>query len=120
MIAPPGAARCVRGSSGITELASITDKLQLAQQGRDSAWTFVPESISALHEARSMDDARTRLEWLVKTAPHRSVAPALSNGGGGGSAGEQLLQRRIDPPYLIDGRAWDLGVYVGFQRHDDG
>ena len=67
-----------------------------------------------------MDDARTRLEWLVKTAPHRSVAPALSNGGGGASAGEQLLQRRIDPPYLIDGRAWDLGVYVGFQRHDDG
>ena len=33
--------------------------------------------------------------------------------------GELLLQRRIDP-LLIDGRAWDLGVYVVFEQRPDG
>ena len=41
----------------------------------------------------------------------------------GGAADELdgvlLLQRRIDP-LLIDGRAWDLGVYVVFEQRPDG
>ena len=114
---PPGAARCLAGPAGIPALALLTDKVTLAQAGSALQWSFLPESVFTVEAARAQL-AKGALTWLAKRAAHRAVTPSL-----GGAADELdgllLLQRRIDP-LLIDGRAWDLGVYVVFEQRPDG
>ena len=59
-------------------------------------------------------------EREAKRAPHREVSPANGDVANDDMADLQLLQRRIDPPMLIDGRSFDVGVYVGFQEQQNG
>ena len=111
---PPGAAQCLAGPAGIPALALLTDKVTLAQAGTALEWSFLPESDLTVEAARTQL-ANVSLNWLAKRAAHRAVTPSLS----GADDGLLLLQRRIDP-LLIDGRTWDLGVYVVFEQRPDG
>ena len=114
MLPPSGAAECLAGPAGVPALALLTDKVTLAQAGTALQWDFMPESVSTLRAASN----HSSLAWLAKGAAHRNVTPSIS-GAGMPADGELLLQRRIDP-LLIDGRAWDLGVYVVFEQRPDG
>ena len=99
-------------------MALLTDKVTLAQAGTALEWGFVPESVSTLEVARKQAANDSSLAWLAKGAAHRAVTPSVS-GAISQLDGQLLLQRRIDP-LLIDGRAWDLGVYVVFEQRPDG
>ena len=112
---PPGVAQCLAGPAGIPALALLTDKVTLAQAGTVLQWPFLPESVLTVEAARTQL-ANGVLTWLAKRAAHRAVTPSLS---GADLDGLLLLQRRIDP-LLIDGRAWDLGIYVAFEQQPDG
>ena len=115
---PPLAARCLGGSAaGIGSLGLLTDKVSLAQAGEASGWPFVPKSIFTLEAARTQLRAREPLAWLAKRDAHRAVTVS---GPDDELDGLLLLQRRVSPPLLIDGRAWDLGVYVVFDQRPDG
>ena len=100
----------------------LTHKQSLSQSAQALGWQFVPESVSTPTVAQTRNRLRDSppYAWLAKVEAHRSVTPL---GGGEGTPvpeGAMLLQRRVAPPLLIDGHAWDLGVYVLVRRRDDG
>jgi hypothetical protein len=67
-------------------------------------------------------DAGAPYAWLAKRGAHRSITPVRRLADLEAQADEEplLLQRRVAPPLLIDGHAFDLGVYVGVARRADG
>ena len=110
-----GAAR-----AGVPGLGMLTHKQSLAQSAEALGWQFVPESVSESSSMLERLRGSPPYAWLAKLSAHRSIAPL---GGGEGSsvpAGTLLLQRRVAPPLLIDGHAWDLGVYVLVRQRSDG
>ena len=104
--------------AGIPGLSLLTDKRNLAEASRLLGWEkrLVPESTADESVARGEPYA-----WLAKRGAHRGVSLYDSSSRSPQQQSEALLlQRRIDPPLLIDGRAWDMGVYVAFEQRPDG
>ena len=122
---PLGVGQCVDkaaiGNAGIRGMELLTDKHSLARVSRLLGWEgrFVPETATERSVGHEMS-----LEWLAKRGTHRGVYP-LGAAGRERSPAEQppaelLVQRRVAPPFLIDDRAWDLGVYAVLERRPDG
>ena len=116
LIASP---KSVQAISGIESSALITDKSSLAALSTALQWPFHPETASnPSRDAAPLDDL---FLWVSKDTPHREVdvlehlPQGLANREDG-----PLVQRRVVDPLLIDGTAFDLGVYAIVIQPSDG
>ena len=120
----PGVSPCLceggAARAGVPGLGMLTHKQSLSQSAQALGWQFVPESVSEQTSMLNRLRDSPPYAWLAKRAAHRSITPL--SGGHDALVPEAalLMQRRVSPPLLIDGHAWDLGVYVLVRRRADG
>ena len=96
----------------LPSMTHLSDKRAFAVLSRSLGWgDFTPLTL-----ASGMPREREEpFAWVVKGSAHRnvSVPQALPRGEAFDRlAGSAVIQRRIAAPLLIDGWAFDLGVYV--------
>ena len=109
--------------SGIHGMSLLTRKESLIEAARHSGWEFVPCALH--HEGKlecSMGDVLDRrlpqesFSWVAKGRTHRHVRVLPKLPSGPEELAEllnlSLVQRRVADPWLIGGRAFDVGVYV--------
>lgn len=98
----------------VDSLRLITRKPLLATAAERLGWTFVPPTVLSLDQASPHDEP---FSWVAKGAAHRQVAvlPSLAHAPQLMADGA-VLQRRVREPLLVDGRAFDVGMYVYVRR----
>ena len=74
----------------------------------------LPEEVAAF---RRFAASHPNLTWVSKSNLHRGIQVRrdfheLLGSSRSGSAAQQFVQEFVDSPLLIDGRKFDIGVYV--------
>ena len=104
-----------RAVGGIESSALITSKATLSTLASAMRWPFHPEHMdfpTATTTAGVAADPAldAPFSWIAKLAPHREVR--ILEFPSAARAAPNVVQRRVTDPWLIDGTAFDLGVYA--------
>ena len=122
----PANDKAARLANRVDAMPLITRKGPLATAGAALDWSFVPKLLTtdvAQVGSGGKDGLLTPYAYMLKGAAHHEVTPLEEAPRGAALerlvANGDIVQRRVADPLLVDGRAFDIGVYVLVSRGAD-
>ena len=100
-----------RAISGVDPSSLITHKGNLAALASAMRWPFHPDHAGGAPYGDAEATHDDPFSWIAKSAPHRGVR-ILERLVEVNVGSAEVVQRRVTDPLLIDGTAFDLGVYA--------